>query len=274
MLKKYIIFVSILIPNMNKLYAIYFSATDTTRICVDSFCQGLGAEIDESINLADDFNVSYPDITARDIVVVAAPVYGGRLPARVADAFERLKGNAAVAVAIVVYGNRDYDDALLELTDILHRHDFRIVGAGAFIGQHSIFPKVAKSRPDLADKQMLVKFGEECKSAVMNGFYSDNVPYIKGNRPYKKSAGAPLYPKAKEADCVRCGKCVDKCPVGAIPPDTPFITDATKCISCGRCISVCSKGARHHSGFKYSLIGAIFKAAFSKRKEPHWSIAR
>ncbi len=259
---------------MSKLYTIYFSATGTTRICVDSLCQGFGAEIDASVNLADDFNVSFPELTAEDIVVVAAPVYGGRLPAGVDDALERLGGNAAVAVAIVVYGNRDYDDALLELTDILHRCGFRIAGAGAFIGQHSIFPKVAKSRPDMADRQSLIKFGEDCRDAVIKGFDPDNVPYIKGNRPYKKSAGAPLYPKAKEADCARCGRCVDKCPVGAIPADAPFITDTTRCISCGRCISVCSKGARHHSGFTYSLIGIIFKAAFSKRKEPQWSIAK
>lgn len=259
---------------MRNLYAIYFSATDTTHRCVTSFCQGLGCETVASINLADNFNVTFPDFTSTDIVVLAAPVYGGRLPGQVASAFERLKGNNAVAIAIAVYGNRDYEDALLELTDILHDKGFRIAGAGAFIGQHSIFPKVAKARPDLSDEQDLVRFGMECKAAIMKGFDANNIPFIKGNRPYKVSAGVSISPKAKEADCIKCGKCVAKCPVDAIPADTPFDTDTTKCISCGRCISVCAKGARRYSGFSYSLIGLIFKAAFSKRKEPQWVVAK
>lgn len=259
---------------MCNLYAIYFSATDTTRRCIASFCQGFGSEINASINLADDFNAPSPKVTSEDIVILAAPVYGGRLPIQVASAFDRLKGNNAIAIAITVYGNRDYDDALLELTDILHDNGFRIVGAGAFIGQHSIFPKVAKTRPDFSDEQNLIKFGMECKATITKGFDAGNIPFIKGNRPYKKAGGVPMSPKAKEADCVKCGKCAAKCPVDAIPADTPFITDTTKCISCGRCVLVCAKGARRYSGFFYSLIGLIFKAAFSKRKEPQWVVAK
>ena len=242
---------------MGNLYAIYFSATGTSCRCATSFCQGFGEIPNASINLADDFNVNFPDITAEDTVVVAAPVYGGRLLTQVASAFRRLKGNDAIAVAIVVYGNRDYDDALLELTDIMHDDGFRIVGVGAFIGQHSIFPKVANARPDFSDEQNLIKFGRECKTTIVKGFDADSIPFIKGNRPYKKAAGAPLYPKAKETDCIKCGMCVAKCPVGAISADTPFVTDITKCVSCGRCIYVCSKSARHYSGFSYSLISLI-----------------
>ncbi len=258
---------------MSKLFAIYFSATGTTGKCVESFCHGFGAQPDTSINLADNLDIKFPDISDEDVVIVASPVYGGRLPVQVAKALTRLKGNNATAIAITVYGNRDYDDALLEHTDILHDCGFRIAGAGAFIGQHSIFPKVGKSRPDIADVQILEDFGKECKAAVINGFNSENIPFIKGSRPYKKAAGAPLSPKAKEKDCVKCLKCVSHCPVGAIREEKPFLTDTSKCISCGRCISVCANGARHHSGIAYSLIGFVFKSAFSKRKEPQWVVA-
>ncbi len=259
---------------MDKLHAIYFSATDTTRKCVASFCQGFGSEPDISVNLADGFDATFPEISNEDVVVIATPVYGGRLPLHVARALAKIKGNNATAIAIVVYGNRDYDDALLELTDILHNNNFRISGAGAFIGQHSIFPKVAKSRPDLSDEQELIKFGKECRTASCKGVGSDYSPYIKGKRPYKKSAGVPLYPKAKKADCIKCAKCASNCPVGAIPNDKPFITDTIKCISCGRCIKVCSTGARRYSGAAYSLVSLIFKAAFSKRKEPEWVVSK
>ncbi|MCM1071597.1 MAG: 4Fe-4S binding protein [Bacteroides sp.] len=259
---------------MPKLHAIYFSATDTTHHCVESFCQGFGSRPDTSINLADDFAATFPEIADSDVAVIAVPVYGGRVPRQVATALERLKGNNASAIAMVVYGNRDYDDALLELTDILHRGNFRIAGAGAFIGQHSIFPKVAKARPDSSDEQKLRQFGKECESVCRNGFSPDQIPFIKGNRPYKKSGGVPLHPQANETDCVKCAKCARLCPVSAIPADKPFVTDTAKCISCGRCIAACTPNARRYSGTAYSLTGLIFKSLFSKRKEPEWTTSK
>lgn len=258
---------------MGNLYAIYFSATDTTRRCVEAVCEGFGCQTTISLNLADDLNVKFPEFTEDDIVVTGAPVYGGRLPEQVANAFSRLQGQRATAIALVVYGNRDYDDALLELTDILDKCSFRIVGAAAFIGQHSIFPKVGISRPDASDVKKLIKFGQECKMAVTVGFNAGKTPYIKGKSPYKKMADAPLYPKIKLSKCIKCGRCAEKCPVQAIPADSPYVTNHSKCIKCGRCIFVCHQGARCHSGLVYSLIGGIFKASFSKRKEPVWKVA-
>lgn len=254
---------------MRNLYAIYFSATDTTRRCVDSLCQGLGIQPNIAINLADDLDVEFPHFASDDIVIVASPVYGGRLPEKVAEAFARLQGNNAIAIALAVYGNRDYDDALLELCDILKDNGFRTVGAGAFIGQHSIFPKVGIGRPDKQDLQELVSFGIACKKAIEeNSFKNLNV---KGNRPYKKIAGVPIHPKGSATKCVKCGKCVKSCPVNAINPDKPWETNTQKCLTCGRCIAVCTQRARRNSGIAYSLIGAIFKAAFSKRKDPFWT---
>lgn len=254
-------------------YTIYFSATATTAHCVNKICQGLEIKPDVEINLADGINVEFPNLTSDDVAIIAAPVYGGRLPVIVAEALSRLKGNGAKAVAAVVYGNRDYDDALLELTDLLHDKGCSIIGAGAFIGRHSIFPKVAASRPDHSDDNELIKFGGECKNAIATGINPTEIPYIKGNRPYKQSKNVVLAPVAKESECVKCGECVRKCPVGAISAEMPWISDTTKCISCGRCISVCSQNARKHTGLKYAIIGAIFKAAFSKRKEPQWIVS-
>ena len=259
---------------MKKIYTIYFSATGTTQKCVEKVCAGLGMKPVSELNLVDNLDVEFPQFTADDIVVVAVPVYGGRVPTVVADAFSHLKGNGVAAIAMVIYGNRDYDDALLELTDLLTDKDFHVIGAGAFIGQHSIFPKVGVSRPDLSDDQCLIKFGKECLNALSDGRNSSEVPYIKGKKPYKHSANIVLAPVAKEQDCVKCGACVRKCPVGAISIDEPWITDTTKCISCGRCITLCSQKARKHSGLKYSIIGAIFKACFSKRREPEWTVVK
>ncbi len=250
-------------------YAVYFSATGTTKHCVNMLSSGLGNMPYKTINLADDFNVVFPEFKDDDIVIVASPVYGGRLPAIVADSFQRLKGHNAIAIALVVYGNRDYDDALLEMTEILRDRGFRIVGAGAFIGQHSIFPKVGKGRPDKQDYEELLKFGNACRKAINDKTFSSLI--IKGNFPYKKIAGVPIHPKGNPEKCTKCGKCVECCPVNAINPEKPWETDKSKCLTCGRCIYICSQKARSNSGITYSLIGAIFKATFSKRKDPFWT---
>lgn len=259
---------------MKKLYSICFSATGTTRKCVEKVCSGLGMKPVSELNLADNLKTEFPEFMTDDVVVVGVPVYGGRIPAVVADALSHLKGNGAAAIALVVYGNRDYDDALLELTDILTDRNLHVVGAGAFIGQHSIFPKVGASRPDRSDEQCLIRFGKECMTAISERRCGSEVPYIKGRRPYKQSAGIVLAPEAKEPDCVKCGACARKCPVGAISVEAPWITDTAKCISCGRCITICSQKARKHSGLRYSIFGAIFKACFSKRKEPEWIVVK
>lgn len=259
---------------MGKLFTVFFSATDTTRRSVHFICQGLGAQADTSINIADLKEISFPDLSADDVVVVASPVYSGRLPGEVSDALKHLHGNNAVSIAVAVFGNRDYDDALLELTDILRDNGFRIAGAGAFIGQHSIFPKVGKARPDHSDEQLLIRFGRECKDAIEHGFNPQTLPLIKGHRPYKKAMKVPLFPKTDVTKCIKCGKCASGCPVKAITDKHPYVTDSSRCISCGRCINQCPEGARKHSGIGYAIIGAAFKALFSRRKEPEWVIAR
>lgn len=253
-----------------KLICIYFSATNTTRKYINAFSEALCRPIDININLADDLSIEMPEISQQDIVVVASPVYGGRLPYQVSSRLKELTGNHAKAVAMVVYGNRDYDDALLELTDILKEANFNILGAGAFIGQHSIFPKVAALRPDDHDLAMLKCFVSECMRVMQTG--AKGYPDVKGNRPYKKAGGVPLHPSGNSEECNRCGKCVEHCPVAAIRTETPYLTDSSCCISCGRCIMICPNHTRRYYGMKYKLIGAIFTGAFSKRKEPEFNV--
>ena len=259
---------------MNNLYAVYFSATDTTARCVRAICRGYGSAPKSETNLADDLDAPFCDLDEGDVVVVAAPVYGGRIPAQAADSLKRLHGNGATAIAAVVFGNRDYDDALLELTDLLGDRNFRIAGAGAFIGQHSIFPKVGVARPDAEDEKQLLAFGEACRRTVDRHVGTYSSLQIKGKRPYKQYGGVPLYPSAKADDCVKCGQCVAVCPTGAISADRPYATDSKACISCGRCIGACSTGARRHGGAMYRIFGKIFELCCSKRKEPEWTVPK
>lgn len=256
---------------MNRIISIFFSATDTTRRCVSEIAGAISPSKSEDYNLADNLHPDFPTFSSSDVVIFGSPVYGGRLPSFFADSLKDIKGNGATAVAVVVFGNRDYDDALLELCDLLKAHGFRIAGAGAFIGTHSIFPAVGTGRPDASDIEALQEFGHALAGVIESGEFKDID--VKGRRPYRKPAGVPLHPATDPALCKKCGACIKHCPVGAIDPANPFATDNSVCLSCGRCIHVCPGHARRYSGLTYKVIGSIFKAAFSRRKSPTWTLA-
>ncbi|MDE6867139.1 MAG: 4Fe-4S binding protein [Muribaculaceae bacterium] len=257
---------------MRRLTFIYFSATGTTQRCARIIGESMGITIERDINLACNHETDFPFYTKEDVVVVAVPVYGGRVPEKVAKTLGRLRSNGAEAVIVAVYGNRDYDDALLELRDIISSRGFLIIGAAATVAQHAIFPKVAAHRPDKKDVELLEDFAKSCRRRMEGG-----APYakidVKGNFPYKKYGGVPLHPKGERSLCTNCGECVIKCPEGAIDSKDPCSTDKNKCISCCRCIAVCPREARKFSGIKYTLAGKLFVSANSSRKEPEFFIA-
>src|SRR6056297_3543569 len=94
-----------------------------------------------------------------DLVIFGVPVYSGRVPDLLLEYFNKIKGNNTKAVFVVVYGNRDYDDALLELKDIFENNGFENIASAAFIGEHSYTKKVAKNRPDEKDIKTALNFG-------------------------------------------------------------------------------------------------------------------
>ena len=46
-----------------------------------------------------------------------------------------------------------------------------------------------------------------------------------------------------KASCVKCGKCIQACPNGAISPNNPGLIDRSRCTGCGACAEVCLPGA-------------------------------
>ena len=249
---------------------IYFSATGTTSKCVATVAEAIGMPLNHTFNMADKNAPESMRFSKNEIVLVGTPVYGGRIPKIFARKLDKLHGDGAKAIAMVVYGNRDYDDALLELTDILRGSGFNVMAAGAFIAQHSIFPKTGISRPDKNDIDRLIEFGRFCRESINRTDIPDLL--IKGNRPYKTYGSVPIHPTGDKDKCNECGRCSALCPADAIVQDKPWMTDNSKCISCGRCIVSCPASVRRYRGFKYKVIGKIFTTAFARRKEPEFFI--
>ena len=254
---------------IDNLHLVWFSATATTKYIISTIAAQFAVEsvVKHDITkskLNDDIHIS-----SNDLLIVGMPVYAGRIPAIAVNALNKFKGNKTPAVIACVYGNRDYDDALLEIKDILQTNNFTVISAGAFIAQHSIFPAVGASRPDEKDKEIITTFGKKSATLISSLDTVNNLPDInvKGNRPYKKHNKVPLTPKV-DKKCDKCGVCIKVCPTDAIPSFNPRITFGRQCIACARCIALCPQQARHFGGFIYNFFGKKFIKANSARKEP------
>jgi len=173
-------------------------------------------------------------------------------------------------VVISVYGNRDYDDALLEMKDILSERGFNVIAAGAFIGEHTYSKNVGGGRPDEKDMDYADKLAE----AIVNKINSINDGEaigdfnVAGNTPYKeRKAGAKFAPVTNE-NCIKCGICVKRCPVDAIPSEDPTRSDEEICIRCSACIKYCPQNARSYEPGKMDQTVAWLEANFTARREP------
>ncbi|MCI1664831.1 MAG: 4Fe-4S binding protein [Atopobiaceae bacterium] len=258
----------------------YLSPSGTTRAVARALSSDLGAcasrtlEWDEH-DLLRDSPTQEVEVSADVVALFAVPVFAGRVPAPAMDALRRFRSDGAAAVAVVVYGNRAYDDALIELADVLAEQGFHVVAAAAFVAQHSIFPAVAHGRPDEADLAAVEAFAHA--AAPLAGLV-DGTPMAKGTaevpggRPYQDPKAVPLSPVASSG-CISCGACASICPVGAIPMDEPWKTDADACIACTACIAVCPKGVRGFAGLPYKAAAVGFAKLNSGRKEPETFLA-
>lgn len=247
-----------------KLYEIYFSPTGGTKKVTEILAHALADEV-----ISVDLTGKQPDPcnvapTSEDIAVIAVPSYGGRVPSTAAKRLADLHGNDARAVLVCVYGNRAYEDTLVELQDIAQQAGFRVISAVAAIAEHSIVRQFAAGRPDDQDSQTLCEFAGQIRKKISDG--DTTQPVIPGNRPYKKSGGAGMTPKPTR-DCTECGLCAKECPVQAIDRDHPKKVDSNACISCMRCVSVCPHSARKVNPALLSAVTLALKKVCSTRKE-------
>ena len=198
-------------------------------------------------------------IDKEDQVLIAMPSFGGRAPAVAIQRLRKIAGNGAKCTLVCVYGNRAYEDTLVEMEDAAKESGFQVVAAVAAVAEHSIMPQYAAGRPDASDKKQLEQFAERIAGKT------EAVVSIPGNRPYKKAGGAGLVPKVGKS-CTKCGLCAENCPVQAIDPAS-FTADAKKCISCMRCVKQCPEKARNVNGAMVSIAAMVIKKACSVRKE-------
>lgn len=229
---------------IERVFAVYFSPTGGTKRYVRAIAQKLSAAY-ETIDLTKPGNRNKEYyFSDKDLVIMGAPVYAGRLPVVDGGIFHGLHGSQTPAVFNVSYGNREFEDALLEEKEICEPAGFVGIAAAAWIAPHSFSDKIAADRPDAEDQQKIVEFADKISSLLKKDMDKEHKLQVPGNHPYRDHMAMPIYPEGDE-NCTVCNACVSVCPVGAISPDSPRITDTKKCISCLACVKICPVNARN-----------------------------
>ena len=250
-----------------KVWAVYFSATDTTKKTVltiaDEAARLLGAE-------REDYDFTLPGMRENgfaagkdDLVIFGTPVYAGRVPNVLLKYLATIQGNGALAVPVVLFGNRNFDDGLIELRDILENTGFHTVAAAAFVGEHSFSKTLAAGRPDADDMKEALAFAGKVAEKVKGlpegeapaPVEVDGVPHpYRGYYQPRDRKGVSIdirKIKSLVSDaCDDCKICADVCPMGSISHEN--VREYTGiCIKCGACIKKCPKQARYYEDEGY-----------------------
>lgn len=251
--------------------ALYFSATGVVGKVVKEIAEGLDKDFNE-------YNITLPKSREKnlsfnkdDIVVVGVPVYAGRLPKLVADYFENIKGDNTLAVLVAVYGNRAYEDALIELKDMFEERGFMSVAAASFIGEHSYTSKVATGRPDEMDLNIARDFSGKIKDKLSRISDIDDLEYlfVQGNVPYQPRRDFPESAPDTDENCIKCGICARFCPVSAISFEDYVTIDSKKCLACCSCIKRCPVDSKSmNNEFYYTIRDKLLNNVRDHRKEP------
>ena len=177
-----------------KIYTAYFSPTGGTKKAALALTSALAdtdgfTEIDLSLPALAQYTFA-----ADDIIVVAVPVFGGRVPAFALQQLTALHGQNTSAIAVAAYGNRAYEDALLELSDSLTSQSFRVIAAAAVLSEHSMLRSIAAGRPDADDLAQLTDFAKKISAKPLTE--APALTNIPGNRPYKDWQPMPVVRRA------------------------------------------------------------------------------
>lgn len=253
----------------------FFSPTGTTRSIVQAIARGINK------HTLDQIDVTAPNarkkplrVSGNELFIVGVPVYIGRVPALLSEWLHAIKADKTPTVCVVVYGNRDYEDALLELKDVMKKNGCIPIACAAFVGEHAFSSPdtpIAVSRPDATDLNHAEMFGRKIDETLQSVLSLDRIPEINvtGNYPYKDLEDLFSVDFISINDnCIQCGVCAEVCPVGAIDADNSSVRDKIKCILCCACIKRCPENARTMKCGMIKDIAIRVSEMCRERKEP------
>ena len=264
-----------------RIVSIYFSPTGGTARVSETISTELAARLNIE---ATQISFTRPrereqffSFQETDLVIVSCPTYAGKLPNKILpDLQSKLKGNGALAIAAVTFGNRSYDNSLAELCALLENNGFRTAAAGAFVCQHAFTDDLAYGRPGWSDQFEIKGFAKKIADKISRLTEIPEPIQVPGDAaaPYyvpKGENGEPVNflkakPKTHLSRCNNCGACVRMCPMGAIDPKNVSNVPGT-CIKCQCCVRKCTKGAKYFDDALFLSHVKMLEQNFEEPKE-------
>jgi ferredoxin len=234
---------------ISKIWLVPFSPTGSSRKVITAIAAAMTGIPSEECDLTYAAGVGRRRFGPDELVIIGVPVYAGRVAPLAVERLQTLQGDRTPAVIVATYGNRDFEDALVELRDIARQASFVPLAAGAFIGEHSFSgaeTPIAAGRPDGPDLAIAEAFGARigARLAALETLDAACCPDLPGNVPYREGPPPlPLTPALVEAACTKCGICLTVCPNEAITLQEKIAIDVERCIFCCACIKSCPEEA-------------------------------
>lgn len=280
---------------IQKIKAIYFSPCGHTA----GLAQNLAQELSQALSLPwESLDFTLPiqrhegpwTLEPTDLVIFASPTYAGRLPNKALPWIQSLfHGQETPTLALVTYGNRNFDSSLAELVQELSPLGFHVLAGAAMATSHVFAPEtIAPGRPDDQDLQEFRAFGKKIASLLLEakelkglrrlpevviGAGSPVAPYY---TPLKEDGTPAKFLKAKPVTevsiCTQCGTCVEVCPMGAIDPEDVTLTPGT-CIKCQACVRHCPTGAKSFTDPDFLSHVKMLEATYTKRANPSFYLS-
>ncbi len=263
---------------MHPLKLVYFSPTGTTKTIIEGIARGINQSPVETIDITKSaVRKQQLQTSENELLVIGVPVYVGRVPAIAIDWLYTIKARSTPTVCIVVYGNREYGDALLELKDTVVKHGCVPIACAAFIGEHSFSSSetpIALARPDVSDLNHADLFVKRINEKLLSIASIDHISDIAvpGNYPYQEFKPWVLDFIAIDNKCSQCGVCAQVCPVDAIDLENSVLIDKEKCILCCACIKGCPEKALTVKTGPVKNVAMQLSQMCQRRREPEFFI--
>lgn len=272
---------------IKKVWAVYFSPVGNTKKIITTMAETIGRALEVSVETLD---YTLPAarteeyvFTNTDLVIWGTPVYAGRMPNKLLPYVQNgFKGNGALAVPVTVFGNRNFDDALIELRNVLEFNGFQPIAGAGFVAQHVFSQTLAAGRPDQDDMDKLRQFSFQIAEKVkelktyrspieVRGTNPPEVYYTPRGLDGKPTVFLKARPKTDLEKCNQCGRCVQVCPMGAISAENPAEIVGT-CIKCHACVKKCEMNAKYFDDEAFISHKMMLERDFTQRSEPEFFI--
>ena len=296
---------------IKRIRAASFSPTGGTKHIVNLLAEEMGKCLALpvhriSFTLPDERKKNYT-FTEEDLLILGTPVYAGRIPNKILpDVDQSFEGKRTPAVAVSVFGNRNYDDGLMELALLLENHGFHVAAATAAAARHAFSDDIGAGRPDQQDEEELRAFARQAaekikelsgKEKIVGGKKaaggigcgpedsSEQPPASCGVSALKIAGHNPVGPyytplradgkpakflKAKpvtDSDrFIQCGACASVCPKGSIRRDDCSVVEGI-CIKCQACIRACPTQAKYFTDEDFLSHKEMLKNHYTRRAE-------